>query len=119
MCFLYFASSEIFSAIISKAPDIASSADFTPFSSLIYFDASSSILPVNFPSLISSANGVNPFPWAIVALVLFLGLYGLYISSTSVKVCAFSSAFPISSVNFSCSSISLLTSAFLSCKFLK
>ncbi|ETJ30743.1 Protein tex, partial [human gut metagenome] len=52
MCFLYFASSEIFSAIISKAPDIASSADFTPFSSLIYFDASSSILPVNFPSLI-------------------------------------------------------------------
>ena len=55
----------------------------------------------------------------MVALVLFLGLKGLYISSTSVRESAFSNALTISSVSFPCSSINLNTSSFLSFKFLK
>ena len=101
MYFLYLASSEIASAIISKAPCIASSEVLTPFSSLIYLDASSFKLSLNFPLIINSANGFNPLACAIVDFVLFLGLYGLYISSTSVNVVAFSNAIPISSVNLS------------------
>ena len=64
------------------------------------------------------ASGSNPFSFAIVARVLFFCLYGLYISSTSTSVIAFSNSF-ISSVSFPCASIDFVTSSFLSFKFLR
>ena len=102
-----------------KAVKIASSEDKTFFSSSIYFDASSSIFPLKLPSSINSANGFSPFSNAIVALVLFFCLNGLYISSTSVKVSLISKALTISSVSFPCSSIDFKTASFLSFKFLR
>ena len=117
--FLRAASSDIPSAIMSSAPFIASSILFTDFSSLINASACFSTVPLKFPSKIISARGFNPFSNAIVALVLFLGLKGLYMSSTSVRDSAFSNDFTISSVSFPCSSINLNTSSFLSFRFLK
>ena len=67
----------------------------------------------------TKAKGSNPFALATVALVFFFCLKGLYISSTSDKVLAISRFFIISSVNFPWFSIEVLTSSFLSSKFLK
>jgi len=65
------------------------------------------------------ANGSKPFSFAIVALVLFFCLYGLYMSSTSASVIASLKSFIISSVSFPCASIDFVTSSFLCSKFLK
>ena len=120
----------MFSAMISSAPCIASSAVFTTlslfflsssdkFSMFIYCSAIFSIGFVSFCSIIISASGSSPFAFATVALVFFFCLYGLYMSSTSAKVCANATALTISSVSFPCSSIDFITSSFLSSKFLK
>ena len=65
---------------------------------------------------IISANGSNPFALATVALVFFFCLYGLYMSSTSANVLAFSKFATISSVSFPWFSIDVFTSSFLASK---
>ncbi len=67
-------SSFMISAIISFAPDMASSADSTSFFRETYFSASATgSESVCFKR--KSARGSSPFCLAISALVLFLGLY--------------------------------------------
>lgn len=128
--FLYFALSEIFSAIISKAPWIASSAVATTLSLLFLsssdklsiFTNSWAISLISFFSscaIIISANGSNPLAFATVALVFFFCLNGLYKSSTSASVSADAIAIVNSSVNFPCSSIDFIISPFLVSKFLR
>ena len=65
------------------------------------------------------ASGSKPFSLAIIALVLFFCLYGLYKSSTRTNVAASSICFFNSSVSLPCSSILEITAAFLSSRFLK
>ena len=126
--FLYFGLSEIFSAIISKAPPIASSTFATILSFGVLLSTVSTFTKsfaisskgfVSFCSIIIFARGSNPLAFATVARVFFFGLYGLYISSTSARVLASSIDFEISSVSFPCSSIDFTTSSFLFSKFLK
>ena len=106
--------------MISKAPFIHSSTVSNPFSLFIYFVTISSLFPsFTVWEIISFASGSSPFSFAIVALVLFFCLYGLYKSSTSVKIEAFKMLFFSSSVSFPCSSIRRITSSFLASKFLK
>ena len=76
--FLYSELSDISSAIISQAPSMASLKFNTPFSMFIYSLAIFSILSsFIFCFNIIFAKGSNPFSFAWVALVLFLGLNGL------------------------------------------
>lgn len=86
---------------------------------VIYCFAISFMSFVSFCSYIIFANGSNPLAFAIVALVFFFCLYGLYMSSTSARVLASATALVICSVNFPCSSIFFTTSCFLCSKFLK
>ncbi len=105
------ASSEIRSAIMSRAPLMASSAVSTPFSSSMNSKASASGSPLLLScSKITSANGSRPFSFATVALVRRFCLYGRYMSSSSARMVALSIAFSSSSVIFPCSSMSLYIS---------
>ena len=113
MYFLYLALSEILSAIMSKAPCIASSGVETTLSlfflsssdnvSILTYATASSFKGVfSFCSIIILDKGSNPFDLATVALVFFFCLKGLYKSSTSASVSADAIAIVNSSVNFPC-----------------
>ncbi len=105
--------------MISFAPSIASSIEFTSFSSDRYSAAITSKDSLICCNCINCANGSNPFSLAIVALVLLFCLYGRYKSSTTTRVSAVTICNFNSSVNFPCSSIIESTCVFLSSKFLK
>jgi len=64
------------------------------------YSLAQAITDTHFCSSIVVAKGSNPRCLAIIALVFFFCLYGLYISSTSASVTAFSKSFIISSVSF-------------------
>jgi len=113
---------------MSFAPCIASSTVSTIFSFSVfslssclvtYCFAISSIGVFSSCSYIIFAKGSSPLAFATVALVFFFCLYGLYISSTSASVFAFSNSDIISSVSFPWFSIEVFTSCFLSSKFLR
>ena len=62
--------------MMSIAPAIASEAVFTSFSSEIYLAASFSSGSEICCSVMTAANGSNPFSFATVARVLRFGRYG-------------------------------------------
>ena len=97
---------------MSSAPFIASSTVSTPFSSFIYFCASA-VGDASVWASMKSASGCKPFSLAIPALVLRLGLNGLYMSSTSASVFALTRSLSIFSVRLPPFSIRFLTSSFL------
>ena len=102
------------------APASASSAVFTSFSVSTKASASSSGVPsVLSCAYISIASGSRPFSLALEALVAFFCLKGLYRSSTRCRTSAFSICSCRSGVSFPCSSISLITSSFLSSRPLR
>ncbi len=107
------------SAIISIAPAIASSTFATSFSSDTYSLASVSRGSLHCCNKIIFASGSRPFSLAIVALVLLLGRYGLYKSSTTTRVSAATIILRSSSVSFPCSSILESTCSFFSSRLRK
>ena len=121
-CLIFFLNSElsdIISAIISFAPSIASSAVLISFSGSMYFLAIFLTLSLTSCARIIWASGSNPLSRAIVALVLFLLLNGLYKSSSSTNVLAFKMLFFKSSSSFPSSSILFMIFSFLSSRFLR
>ncbi len=115
--------SETSSAIISLAHWIASSKSFTAFLGSLSFLINSSAFFWN-SSLVSSAlarifaNGSNHFAFAIVALVFFFSLNGLYKSSTLERVSASIISFFNSGLRSHFSSIRRRTASFLASRFL-
>ena len=80
------ASSEILSAMMSRAPARAAEASGTSLSAFANFEASASQSPAS--SNMKSASGSRPRSFAIEARVRRLGLKGRYMSSSSVSVSA-------------------------------
>ena len=109
----------MFSAIISMAPAMASSAVRTSFSAFMYLSASSSRGWSRNWSMMMSARPWSPFSFATVALVFLFGRYGLYRSSSATMVIASSIAFLSSGVIFSCSVMEAITVSFFSARFLR